>query len=147
LESTTASSALVSLDVKPVPAVILAALSAPSEVLDTSTPSTVNEFVVKFDEMLPLPDLTAGTVPVTVTSFRVSPPTALLTLCSPATVPTELALSVPYWVLTRLLMLIFVPAAICPRRNAWICWRNPNVVARLAPATGGWVTVMSVPTP
>ena len=63
---------------------------------------------------MPLPPLIDGTVPVTVTSVSVSPPRPPRTSCCRATAATELALSVPYWLLTRSLTLIFVPAAIWP---------------------------------
>ena len=88
---------------------------------------------MKLELKLPRPALSDGTVPVTVDVGEREPARAAGTSCRPATVATEAVLSVPYWVLTRLLMLILVPAAIWPLRTAWISCRNPNVVARLEP--------------
>src|SRR5256885_10280065 len=67
-----------------------------------------------------------------------------LSLCA---VASEAAFIVPYWLLTSWLMLILVPAAICPLLTFLISCRNPNEVPPPDPLTGGCVTVMSVPTP
>ena len=129
------------------PAVSLAALSGPSEVFARSTPSTVNVSVVKLELKLLRPALSAGTVPLTVTSVSASPPVAADTPPSRLTGASEAAFIVPYWVLTSWLMLILVPAAICPLRTFLISCRKPNEVPPPEPLAGGCVTVMSVPTP
>ena len=122
-------------------------LSGPSAPLAGSTPSTVKELVVKLELKLP-PPFISGTVPVIVTSESASPPTAAVTPGCRATVASEAAPRVPYWELTRSLILIFVPAAVAPLRSDWICCRNPNEVDPPAVSfAGGWVTVTSVPTP
>ena len=92
----------------------LAALSGPSAVSARSTPSTVKVSVVKLELKLPLSAFSAGTVPLTVTSVSASPPVAADTPLSRATWASEPELIAPYWVLTSWLMLIWVPAAICP---------------------------------
>jgi hypothetical protein len=125
----------------------LAAPSGPSEAWLRSTPSTVKVFVVKLELKLPLPADSGGTVPLTVTSVRASPPAADDTPSSRVAWASEPALMVPYWLLTSWLMLILVPAAICPALTFLISCRNPNAVPPPEPLAGGWVTVMSVPTP
>ena len=99
-------------------------------------------------ELKPPPPFIAGTVPVIVTSLSVSPPTAAVTPCCRLTVASEPELRVPYWLLRRSLMLIFVPAAVAPFFSDLICCRNLNEVAPPPESwAAGWVTVRSVPTP
>ena len=88
----------------------------------------------------------AGTVPLIVRLFRVSPPAAAATPFRPATVVTddagiEASVAVPL----RVLVSILVPAAgrfVVPVRNP-----NPNEPGVNDPAVGVLVTVTSVPTP
>ena len=75
---------------------------------------------MKLEPKLPPPPLRAGTVPETVTSVSMSPPAAPDTSCGARTRAGEPALSVPYWLLARLLTLICWPAAIWPLRTRWI---------------------------
>ena len=102
---------------------------------------------MKLEAKLPPPDDREGTVPVTVASVSARAPTAPVTSCWRAIVPTDEPLSVPYSLLARLFRSILVPAAIWPLRTCWMSCRKPNTVAALWPWAGAWVTVRSVPTP
>ncbi len=88
----------------------------------------------------------AGTVPLRVRSFRVSPPAAADTSCRPATVVTEDELiEASVAPAASVLVSILVPAAgrlAVPARNP-----KPNEPGVNDPAFGVLVTVTSVPTP
>ena len=88
----------------------------------------------------------AGTVPLSVRSFRVSPPAAADTSCRPATVVTEdEPIEASVAPAASVLVSILVPAAgrfVVPLRNP-----NPNEPGLNDPAVGVLVTVTSVPTP
>ena len=128
-----------------------------------STPATPKLLVVKLARKLwppppelPLPEpplaepppltLTAGTVPLIVRSFRVSPPAAADTSCRPATVATEdEVIEASVGLAASVLSLILVPAAgrdLVPARKP-----KPNDPGLNDPAFGVLVTVTSVPTP
>ena len=87
----------------------------------------------------------AGIFPVMTASVRLSAPAAPATWVSFPMLVTDDAASVPWPMLVRLSMSIFVPAA----GRVWFPTRprNPKPVGPPEPAVGVWVTVMSVPTP
>ena len=88
----------------------------------------------------------AGTVPLSVRSFSVSPPAAADTSRRPATAATEDApIEASVGPAASVLVLILVPAAgrlLVPVRNP-----KPNEPGVNDPAVGVLLTVMSVPTP
>ena len=88
----------------------------------------------------------AGTVPLSVRSFRVSPPAAAETSCRSATVLTEdEEIEASVAPAASVLVLILVPAAgrlVVPVRKP-----KPNEPGVNDPAVGVLVTVTSVPTP
>ena len=90
--------------------------------------------------------LMAGTVPLIVRLFRVSPPAAAATSCSPATVATEDELiEASVGLAESVVLLILVPATgrvLVPARKP-----KPNDPGLNDPAFGVLVTVTSVPTP
>ena len=87
----------------------------------------------------------AGIFPVMTASVRLSAPAAPATWVSFPMLVTDAADSVPWPMLVRLSMLIFVPDA----GRFWFPTRprNPKPVGPPEPAVGAWVTVRSVPTP